>query len=225
MTSATRERRLVFLIDVDNTLIDNDRIVADLKAALTAAIGAEREQRYWAVFEDLRAELGYADYLGTLQRLRLEDSRDPGLFTISPFLLNYPFAERLFPGALELIGHLNRVGQAVILSDGDAVFQPLKIDRSGLHAAVSGQILLYVHKEHELDDIQRRCPADHYVLIDDKVRILAAIKSAWGARVTTVFPRQGHYAHDPDVATYLPPDVTVEHIGDLLQLDTRSWTS
>jgi len=225
MTSATRERRLVFLIDVDNTLIDNDRIVADLKAALTAAIGAEREQRYWAVFEDLRAELGYADYLGTLQRLRLEDSRDPGLFTISPFLLNYPFAERLFPGALELIGHLNRVGHAVILSDGDAVFQPLKIDRSGLHAAVSGQILLYVHKEHELDDIQRRCPADHYVLIDDKVRILAAIKSAWGARVTTVFPRQGHYAHDPDVATYLPPDVTVEHIGDLLQLDTRSWTS
>ena len=225
MTSATRERRLVFLIDVDNTLIDNDRIVADLKAALTAAIGAEREQRYWAVFEDLRAELGYADYLGTLQRLRLEDSRDPGLFTISPFLLNYPFAERLFPGALELIGHLNRVGHAVILSDGDAVFQPLKIERSGLHAAVSGRILLYVHKEHELDDIQRRCPADHYVLIDDKVRILAAIKSAWGARVTTVFPRQGHYAHDPDVATYLPPDVTVEHIGDLLQLDTRSWTS
>jgi len=164
MTSATRERRLVFLIDVDNTLIDNDRIVADLKAALTAAIGAEREQRYWAVFEDLRAELGYADYLGTLQRLRLEDSRDPGLFTISPFLLNYPFAERLFPGALELIGHLNRVGHAVILSDGDAVFQPLKIDRSGLHAAVSGQILLYVHKEHELDDIQRRCPAD--LLVD-----------------------------------------------------------
>jgi FMN phosphatase YigB (HAD superfamily) len=225
MTDSTRGRRVAFLIDVDNTLIDNDRIVADLKTALTAAIGVEREQRYWAIFEALRAELGYADYLGTLQRLRLEDSRDAGLFTISPFLLNYPFAERLFPGALEVIGRLNKIGQAVILSDGDAVFQPLKIDRSGLRAAVDGRILLYVHKEQELDDVKRRCPADHYVLIDDKVRILAAIKAAWGARVTTVFPRQGHYAHDADVAIYQPPDVTVEHIGDLLQLDSGSWTS
>ena len=183
------------------------------------------EQRYWTIFETLRTELGYADYLGTLQRLRLEDSRDPGLLTIAPFLLNYPFADRLFPGALELIGRLNEVGEAVILSDGDAVFQPLKIDRSGLGAAVAGRILLYVHKERELDDVERRCPADHYVLIDDKVRILAAIKAAWGARVTTVFPRQGHYAHDADVATYQPPDVTVEHVGDLLKLDIGSWVS
>lgn len=225
MTGSTRGSRVVYLLDVDNTLLDNDRIVADLKTTLTAAIGVERQQRYWTIFETLRTELGYADYLGTLQRLRLEDARDPGLLTISPFLLNYPFADRLFPGALELIGRLNKVGQAVILSDGDAVFQPLKIDRSGLGAAVAGRILLYVHKERQLGDVERRCPADHYVMIDDKVRILAAIKAAWGARVTTVFPRQGHYAHGADVATYQPPDVTVEHIGDLLELDTGSWTS
>lgn len=225
MTGPACGGRVVYLLDVDNTLLDNDRIVADLKTALTDAIGVERQQRYWTIFETLRTELGYADYLGTLQRLRLEDSRDPGLLTIAPFLLNYPFADRLFPGALELIGRLNEVGEAVILSDGDAVFQPLKIDRSGLGAAVAGRILLYVHKERELDDVERRCPADHYVLIDDKVRILAAIKAAWGARVTTVFPRQGHYAQDADVATYQPPDVTVEHVGDLLKLDFGSWVS
>jgi FMN phosphatase YigB (HAD superfamily) len=225
MTAPSHARRIVFLLDVDNTLLDNDRVVADLKAALTGAIGVERQQRYWTIFETLRTELGYADYLGTLQRLRLEDPGDPGLLTLSPFLLNYPFADRLFPGALELIHRLNEAGQAVILSDGDVVFQPLKIERSGLLKAVAGRILLYVHKEQELDDVERRYPADHYVLIDDKVRILAAIKTAWGARVTTVFPRQGHYAHDADVGKYQPPDVTVEQIGDLLELDTGSWSS
>ena len=222
--TASRARRVVFLLDVDNTLLDNDRIVADLKAALTDAIGIKRQQRYWTMFETIRAELGYADYLGTLQRVRLEDPGDPGLLTISPFLLNYPFRERLFPGALELIGRLNEIDQAVILTDGDVVFQPLKIERSGLRAAVAGRILLYVHKEKELDDVERRYPADHYVLIDDKVRILAAIKAVWGDRVTTVFPRQGHYAHDADVGSYPPPDVTVEHIRDLLQFDAGRWS-
>jgi FMN phosphatase YigB (HAD superfamily) len=225
MNDSSRARRVVFLLDVDNTLLDNDRIVADLKAALTGAVGPERQQHYWTIFETVRTELGYADYLGTLQRLRLEDPRDPGLLTISSFLLNYPFADRLFPGALELIGRLDEVGQAVILTDGDVVFQPLKIERSGLLKAVGGRILLYVHKEQELDDVERRYPADHYVLIDDKVRILAAIKAAWGARVTTVFPRQGHYAHDAGVGSYPAPDVTVDHIRDLLELDPDSWYS
>jgi hypothetical protein len=223
MTASPGVRRVVFLLDVDNTLLDNDRIVADLKGALTRAVGAERQQRYWTIFEAVRAELGYADYLGTLQRYRLEDPRDPSLITVSSFLLNYPFADRLFPGALDVIARLNFIGQAVILTDGDVVFQPLKIERSGLLKAVEGRILLYLHKEEELNDVERRYPADHYALIDDKVRILAAVKAAWGARVTTVFPRQGHYAHDADVATYPSPDLTVERIGDLLGIDFGRW--
>ena len=223
MTASPGVRRVVFLLDVDNTLLDNDRIVADLKGALTRAVGAERQQRYWTIFEAVRAELGYADYLGTLQRYRLEDPRDPSLITVSSFLLNYPFADRLFPGALDVIARLNFIGQAVILTDGDVVFQPLKIERSGLLKAVEGRILLYLHKEEELNDVERRYPADHYALSDDKVRILAAGKAAWGARVTTVFPRQGHYAHDADVATYPSPDLTVERIGDLLGIDFGRW--
>ena len=226
MNASSRFRRVVFLLDVDNTLLDNDRIVADLKTALMGAVGLEHQRHYWTIFESVRAELGYADYLGTLQRC---DSRIPAIrdfFTISAFLLNYPFADRLFPGALELIAPPRRGWyQAVILTDGDVVFQPLKIERSGLLKAVGGRILLYVHKEQELDDVEFRYPADHYVLIDDKVRILAAIKAAWGSRVTTVFPRQGHYAYDADVGSYPPPDVTVEHIRDLLELDIGRWSS
>jgi FMN phosphatase YigB (HAD superfamily) len=215
--------RLVFLLDVDNTLLDNDAIIQDLRTKLTSEVGAAREARYWAIFEDCRRELGYADYLGTLQRYRLEDPHDPNLLTISSFLLNYPFASRLFPGALDLIRKLNRLGRAVILTDGDVVFQPLKIQRSGLFEAVEGRVLVYVHKEQELDDVARRFPADHYVLIDDKIRLLTAIKKVWGDRLTTVFPRQGHYAYAADVATYPAPDVTIERIGDLDP--ARLWAS
>jgi len=207
--------RLVFLLDVDNTLIDNDSVIQDLRDTLQAKVGAAREARYWAIFEDCRRALGYADYLGTLQRYRLEDPHDPNLLTISSFLLDYPFRTRLFPGAIDLIRALNGLGRAVILTDGDVVFQPLKIQRSGLFDAVDGRVLLYVHKEQELHDVERRFPADHYVLVDDKIRLLTAIKKVWRDRLTTVFPRQGHYAHDADVATYPAPDVTIERIGDL----------
>mgnify|MGYP001615823218 CR=1 FL=1 len=210
---------VVFLIDVDNTLLDNDRVSADLKRYLVREVGSEREERYWAIFEALRAELGYADYLGALQRYRVEHPRDPHVLAVSSFLVNYPFANRLFPGSLDALDHLAAFGPTVILSDGDVVFQPRKIERSGLFDAVEKRVLIYIHKEHELDDVERRFPAAHYVLIDDKLRILTAIKAAWGARLTTVFPRQGHYAHAPDVATYPPADVTIERIGDLLQWD------
>jgi hypothetical protein len=207
--------RLVFLLDVDNTLIDNDAIIQDLRDKLTAEVGAAREARYWAIFEDCRRQVGYADYLGTLQRYRLEDPHDPNLLTISSFLVNYPFATRLYPGVLDLIRILNGLGRAVILTDGDVVFQPLKIQRSGLFDAVQGRVLLYVHKEQELDDVARRFPADHYVLVDDKIRLLTAIKHVWGPRLTSVFPRQGHYAHAADVSSYLAPDISIERIGDL----------
>jgi hypothetical protein len=215
---------LVFLFDVDNTLLDNDRVTADLKRHLEQQVGPERQQRYWDIFEQLRTELGYADYLGALQRYRIENPRDPSLLTVSRFLINYPFATRLYPDSLDAIEHVKQWGQAAILSDGDVVFQPLKVERSGISEAVNGNVLIYIHKEKELDDVERRFPADHYVLIDDKIRILTEVKKIWGARVTTVFPRQGHYALDPKiVAAYPPADVTIERIGDLLNYGESSF--
>lgn len=210
---------IVFLLDVDNTLLDNDQVAADLRQYLTREVGAERQARYWAIFEQLRAELGYADYLGALQRYRAEHPRDCHVLAIASFLVNYPFAERLFPQALEVVAHLSAWGPTVILSDGDVVFQPLKIERSGLFDAVGRNLLIYIHKELELDDVERRYPAAHYVLVDDKPRILTAVKKHWGVRLTTVFPRQGHYAHNPDVASYPPADITVERIGELLRYE------
>jgi FMN phosphatase YigB (HAD superfamily) len=210
----------VFLVDVDNTLIDNDHIAADLKRHLEREVGHERQERYWAIFEELRTELGYADYLGALQRYRVEYPRDPHVLTVSSFLVNYPFANRLYPNSLDVVERFRGWGPTVILSDGDAVFQPRKIERSGLQEAVDGNVLIYIHKERELDDVERRYPADHYVLVDDKLRILTAVKRVWERRVTTVFPRQGHYARDPQaLATNPPADLTVERIGDLLAYD------
>jgi FMN phosphatase YigB (HAD superfamily) len=211
---------VVFLFDVDNTLVDNDRVVADLMRHLEAAIGHQRQQRYWEIFENLRSELGYADYLGALQRYRVENPRDFHILAVSHFLIGYPFANRLFPESLDVIEHARHFGRSVILSDGDVVFQPLKVDRSGLGDAVDQNVLIYIHKETELDDIAARYPASHYVLVDDKVRILSAIKTAWRERVTTVFPRQGHYALDAkEVAKYPPPDITIERIGLMLQYE------
>jgi haloacid dehalogenase-like hydrolase len=211
---------VVFLLDVDNTLLDNDRVVSDLMRHLEREVGHERQQRYWAIFEELRTELGYADYLGALQRYRVEHPRDPHLLTVSYFLTNYPFANRLFPNSLDVIEHLRAWGPTVILSDGDVVFQPRKVERSGLFEAVERNVLIYIHKEVELDDVERRYPAERYVLVDDKLRILAAVKKVWGKRVTTVFPRQGHYAADPKALQGYPPaDITVERIGELLNHD------
>jgi len=209
----------VFLLDVDNTLLDNDAVIADLRRHLVDAFGADCDERYWQIFEQLRTELGYADYLGALQRYRIERPLEAHVLRISLFLLHYPFADRVYPWALDAIRYLRTRGRAVILSDGDVVFQPRKIERSGLWAAVDGEVLIYIHKEQMLDDVERRYPARRYVMVDDKLRILAAMKSVWGDRLTTVFVRQGHYAHDAAHLTGFPPaDVTVERIGDLVNL-------
>lgn len=213
---------VVFLLDVDNTLLDNDRIVADLKEYLIDQFGADGEARYWEILEELRADLGYADYLGALQRYRVERPHDPHLLALASYLVNYPFADRLLSGALDVVGYLAQWGPAVILSDGDAVFQPLKIERSGLFSAVEERVLLYIHKEQEADEIARRFPADHYVLVDDKIRILTSIKRIWDNRVTTIFPRQGHYAHAEEVSSYPRADVTIKRIGELVEYDLRS---
>lgn len=217
--------KIVFLFDVDLTLVDNDRITADLKRHLEREVGHERQARYWALFEDIRKELGYADYLGALQRYRGEHPRDPHLLTVSHFFIHYPFANRLYPESLDALDHVGRWGDTVILSDGDVVFQPLKVERSGLFEAVGGRVLIYVHKEKELDDVEARFPADHYVLVDDKLRILAAVKEVWGEKVTTVFVKQGHYANDEkEIAKYPPADVSVARIGGLLDLDCDDFS-
>jgi FMN phosphatase YigB (HAD superfamily) len=219
-TANDSSARVVFLFDVDNTLLDNDQVAADLQRHLEKEIGSDGAREYWQIFEQLRAELGYTDYLGALQRYRTAHPRAPQLLSVSHFLINYPFKERLFPGALRAIEHVQQWGPAVILSDGDVIFQPLKISRSGLSDAVSGRVLIYVHKEEELEDVEQRCPARHYVLVDDKLRILSAVKTFWGSRVTTVFVRQGHYATDLKiVAAYSSADISIERIGDLLRYD------
>lgn len=212
--------KLIFLFDVDNTLLDNDRVTRDLHAFLKTEVGINRCNDYWKIFEDLRSELGYADYLGALQRYRVENPYDSHLLSVSTYLVNYHFANRLFPNSLDVLEHCKKFGKVVILTDGDVVFQPRKIERSGLLEAVESNILIYIHKEHELKDVERRYPAQHYVLVDDKLRILTAIKEIWKEKVTTVFPRQGHYAMDEKVISKYPKaDITIERIGDLLNFN------
>jgi FMN phosphatase YigB (HAD superfamily) len=210
----------MFLLDVDNTLLDNDRVTADLRRYLTCEIGAERADAYWACFEKIRGELGYADYLGALQRYREAYPRDHHVLAVSRFMLAYPFKRSLFPQAIEVIHHLKRWGPVAILSDGDVVFQPRKIERSGLRKAVDHHVLVYIHKERELDDVADRYPADHYVMIDDKLHVLAGIKRRWGTRVTTLFVRQGHYANDAQILANNPAaDKSIETISDVLKYD------
>ncbi len=219
----TRPPTVVFLFDVDNTLLDNDRVQADLSEHLERAYGAATRDRYWTLFEELRLELGYADYLGALERYRVEAMHRPELLRMSSWLVDYPFADRLYQGALDAVRHVQQWGRAVVLSDGDAVFQPRKVERSGLWRAFDEHVLIYVHKEQELDDVQRFYPADHYVLIDDKLRILSAVKAVWGDAVTTVFPRQGHHAPDPaELAKYPHADIELDTIGELLDQDLSS---
>jgi FMN phosphatase YigB (HAD superfamily) len=215
---------VVFLFDVDNTLLDNDGVQADLKEHLAEAYGSAARDRYWELLEELRSELGYVDYLGALERFRVEEIHRPDVLRMSNWLVDYPFAERLYPGALDALKYVEQWGPAVILSDGDAVFQPRKVERSGLWRAVDDRVLIYIHKENELQYVERLYPADHYVLIDDKLRILTAVKKIWGERVTTVFSKQGHYAFDREILAECPPaDVELASIGDLLNCNMAAF--
>jgi hypothetical protein len=216
----TKTSNIVFLFDVDNTLIDNDHVQADLSKHLERTYGAAARDRYWEIFEELRTELGYADYLGALERYRVEEIHRPDVLRMSSWLVDYPFADRLFPGALDAVKHVAQWGTTVILSDGDAVFQPRKVERSGLWGAFGDRVLIYIHKEQELEQVERLYPADHYVLIDDKLHILSVVKKIWGERVTTVFPKQGHYAFDAKIlANHPAADIELARIGDLCSYD------
>jgi len=215
---------VMFLLDVDNTLLDNDRFTKDLGDRLESAFGVAERARYWEIFGRRREALGLADYLGALQDFRLGVEDNPQLLSMSDFLLEYPFASRLFPQALEAVAHLRTLGLPAVLSDGDIVFQPRKIHRSGIWAAVEGRVLIYLHKEKMLDHMQQRYPAKHYVMVDDKANLLAAMKSALGARLTTVFVRQGHYALAAESKSVEPaPDLVIERIGDLLNHDLTDF--
>ena len=220
----TPPHTVVFLIDVDNTLLDNDRIQEDLKDHLERAYGRVARERYWRILEDRFTEFGYRDYLGALQGYRSEHPLEVELLAMSSFLIDYPFADRLFPAALDVLKKLAGFGATVILSDGDVVFQPHKVERAGLADAVAGRVLIYIHKEESLADVERRYPAERYVIVDDKRRILTAVKQFWGERVTTVFARQGSYAHDPAISGGGTADRTIDNIADLLDDDlVRSW--
>jgi FMN phosphatase YigB (HAD superfamily) len=220
VADADRATALVFLLDVDNTLLDNDRFSVDLDARLTQALGPAGQQRYRAIYQTLRTQRGYADYLEPLQQMRRDFEADPDLLQLSAFLLDYPFADLLYPRALDAIAYLRSLGTPVILSDGDIVFQPRKIQRSGVWDAVQGRVLVYLHKEHMLDAVQQAYPAHHYVMVDDKPRLLTAIKTVLGPRVTTVFVRQGHYAAQASGDVLQPtPDLVIDHIGDLVGMD------
>lgn len=212
--------KVVFLFDVDNTLLDNDRVTADLRRYLTREVGPARADEYFDIFEQLRTKLSYADYLGALQEYRRRHPRDPHVLAVSSYLVSYPFANRLYPGSIDALEHAARFGQTVILSDGDVVFQPRKVQRSGIWDAVEGRVLIYLHKEEMLEAVARRYPSRRYLMVDDKLRILAAMKKIWNGRLTTVYPRQGHYAADAnEIARHPPADVTIEHIGELADFD------
>ncbi len=219
LTEAAAFDGTVFLLDVDNTLLDNDRFAADLTARLERDFGAPERARYWQLFNGRREQLGLADYLGTLEVFRHGVEDDPELLGMSDYLLDYPFAQLVYPRALAVIAHLAAYGKPVVLSDGDVALQPRKIRRAGIWDAVSGRVLVYLHKERSLDHVMRRFPASHYVMVDDKLNLLAAMKSILGAKLTTVFVRQGHYANDAQSNTALPPpDRVFEQIGDLMTL-------
>jgi FMN phosphatase YigB (HAD superfamily) len=220
----TQAHDIIFLFDVDNTLIDNDRIQNHLREHLAENYGAAARDRYWEILLQLVDELGYADYLGALERYRVEALHRPEVLRMSNWLVDYPFAERLFPRALDVVKRAAQWGPTVILSDGDAVFQPRKVERSGLWQAVEDRVLIYIHKERELPYVEQLYPAEHYVLIDDKLRILTAVKKIWGERVTTVFAKQGHYALDRQaLATYPPADIALARIGDLMSYDLGAF--
>ena len=213
--------KIVFLVDVDDTLLENDRIQEDLRHYIEREFGPECRDRYWKIQEKLFQELGYRDYLGAFQLFRVKHPYSHHLVTAADYLVDYPFKQRLYPGALDVLARLRKWGRTVILTDGDVVFQPRKVVRSGIFKAVDGHVLIYIHKEAALADVQRRYPAKHYVVVDDKLRILDAIKKAWGKKVTTVFPCQGLFANNPKIQSAFPEaaDVKVKRIRELLRID------
>ncbi len=208
------ERPAVFLLDCDNTLLDNDALKADLDVRLRAFLGESLVERFWVVYEGVRGLRGTVDFPLTFERFREDLPDGATLERVRSIIMDYPFAEHVYPATLSTLRYLRRIGLPAIVSDGDSVYQPRKIERSKLADAVEGRVLVYVHKEEHLDEILARWPSDLYVMVDDKARILSATKERFPDRFVTVHVRQGHYGTDPERFA-VPPDVSIEHIGDL----------
>lgn len=210
---ASDPRSIVFLLDVDNTLLDNDRLKEDLQRRFLTLLGQERSDRFWQIYEEVRRDEDYVDYPLTFKRIA-EEQNDPELRTsLETVLEGLQFSSYLYPGVLGTLAYLRTLGTPVILSDGDQVFQPYKIRYSGLERAVDGHVLIYVHKEQELPRVFAHFPADHYVAVDDKPRILAALETECPTTFTTVLVLQGKYAVP---GAFTPaPDYVIDRIAAL----------
>jgi hypothetical protein len=208
---------LVFLLDVDNTLLDNDRAKEDMAARVEDLVGAERAARWWELYEQVRQETDVVDYPRTLTRYRAVFPDEPRFPHLADFILGLPYAGYVYPGALETLTYLRTLGTTVIVSDGDAVYQAAKIARAGLAAAVDDHVLIFLHKEGRIEDVRQRYPAEHYLLIDDKLRILARLKGILGDLVTTLHVAQGHYASS-ERGIYPAADLEVPSIAAVRQL-------
>ncbi|MFN2465530.1 MAG: HAD family hydrolase [Candidatus Dormibacteria bacterium] len=214
---------LVFLIDIDNTLIDNDRVKADMEAQIRQLAGPSGSEDFWNLYEEVREELDYVDLPITLARFRAQRPDVRKFPQISAMLLGYPFEDALYPEALHVVEHLKRMGKVVVLSDGDPVFQPAKIARIGMADAVDSNVLIYAHKEQHLDEVTDLYPAEHYVVIDDKPGVLGRMKARLGPRVTTVQVRQGKYASVGAEEPGPAPDRTFAGIAGCLQLSEADF--
>ncbi len=217
---------LAFLIDVDNTLLDNDRAKADEAEHLRGLLGEAAASRFWEFYEDVRREEGVVDYPQTLARFKqafVDQFPPETLFQLSHYFLTFPFHSYLYPGALETLAYLGMLGTTAITSDGDATFQGLKIARSGISAAVDGRVALYLHKQEHVDEITTLFPAEHYVMIEDKPSLLSILKAKMANGLTTVLVRQGKYAHAAPAPDDVPPDLSVAAIADVQQLGREQF--
>jgi len=209
--------KLVFWLDVDNTLVANDDVKDDLDMHLQVEVGPQLAERFWALYEEVRKEESLVDIPLALDRFREQTSiaemDDLTYQHVRSIFNNYPFPKALYPYALETVQHLNTLGTTVIVSDGDPIFQSEKILSSNLAEAVEGRVLLYIHKQEHIQETMKAYPGDHYVAVDDKPDILLDTKNLLGDRVTIVFVRQGKYAKQ--LPEHFSADITVDHIGDL----------
>ena len=216
--------KLVFLIDLDNTILDNDGVKQDIEAKMLEILGERLAERFWHYYEAVRKDLDYIDFFETMMRLRDENPTDAAVVDeATGTLMDWDFCPRLYPRAIETVLHLKSLGLPLVLSDGDPVFQPMKIHQCGVTQAVDGRVLIFVHKERFLPAVQARFRAERYVLIDDKPGILMRSKAALGDRLTTVHVLQGKYATDPKLAVDYTPDIVVPNFSDLLTYDADAF--
>lgn len=213
---------VAFLFDVDNTLLDNDRVRAELAETIERIVGPERGEAFWESYEQVRRDRDYVDYPNTIARFGRAFPDEVGYPDVADAILGYPYRAAVFPGAHDVLRQAQRVGPVAILTDGDPVYQPAKVARAGLTEAIDGPVLVFDHKEQHLAEVERRVPAERYVMVDDKPRILAAMSDRLGERMSTLHVCQGRYAHAAEHDEFPDADRTVDAIAELLDVDLAS---